>query len=157
MGQYLGPIFDTFNWISTSIVFQKLVMVKLFQIILFILVIEDGFSLVVSEIIEQLYFYVYVDVLKYLLRLGSEIIIWFSSKINNNDVLSLVIYGGTSYGKRPWGEFEILLVSKIGTYDGIWLDVIVDWTVGNFEDPFQEYLWVYYLDDHWEHMLNPCR
>ena len=75
MGQYLGPIFDTFNWISTSIVFQKLVMVKLFQIILFILVIEDGFSLVVSEIIEQLYFYVYVDVLKYLLRLGSEIII----------------------------------------------------------------------------------
>ena len=75
MGQYLGPIFDTFNWISTSIVFQKLVMVKLFQIILFILVIEDGFSLVVSEIIEQLYFYVYVDVLKYLLRLGSKIII----------------------------------------------------------------------------------
>ena len=98
-----------------------------------ILVISDVVSLVFSEIIEWVYVDASDDGAKYLLRLGSEIIISFVSNIGNNDGLSLVRSDGTSYGKRPGGGFGRELLSKRGTGDGILLGARLDWTVGKIE------------------------
>ena len=53
------------------------------------MVVVDGVSLFVSEIIQWVYFDVSVDGAKDLLILGSYIIIWFRSNKGNDDGISL--------------------------------------------------------------------
>ena len=86
------------------------------------LIIAYEVSLVVFEIIEWVSSDVSGDGDKCLLRLGSS--------GGTSDGKSRERYGGTSDDKRPGGEFRILLVSNIGTDDGIWLVVWVELTVG---------------------------
>ena len=64
------------------------------------LVIADGVSLVVSELIEWVLFDDSVVRTKFLLRLGSKIRIWLGAKIGNDYGLSHRRSGGKSYGKR---------------------------------------------------------
>ena len=88
-----------------------------------ILVIADGFSLVVPEIIEWVSFGVSVDESKYLLRLGRS----GGTSYGKSCVLS----GGTSHVIRPGGDSQSF--SKIGTDYGLLLDSRVHVTVVKIE------------------------